>query len=85
MDQQMDQQRDRSADPRIYAQAVKESTASIDYMLDTAQFSYSRGENHPIPNDDVDTPIVVVEPVCKKTGGYPCKCNPCIQGPSCKS
>jgi hypothetical protein len=79
-----DGNRDRYADPRIYAQAAKQSMATLDYALDMSQFSFSREDNKPIPNDDVDTPIVVVDPIYKKNGDTKCRCNPCIQGPSCK-
>lgn len=75
--------RDRSADPRIYELAAKESMATADYTLSPVQFSHSRETNLQFPNDDIDRPIVVVPPYGKPSVGS-CKCNTCRSGASCK-
>lgn len=78
----MDPERDRSADPRIYAVAVEQSTSTQDYMLDTVQYNHARAKAKSFPNDETDTPIVVVQPWDKKI--KKCKCSPCRCADGCK-
>jgi hypothetical protein len=82
MEQPVDLSRDRSADPRIYMNAAKQSMGTEKYMLDTVQYNHARQMAKDFPNEETDTPIVVVEPWGKKTND--CKCNPCRCGPGCK-
>lgn len=82
MQHPIDLSRDRSADPRIYMNAANQSMGTEKYMLDNVQYSHAREKARTFPNDDIDTPIVVVEPWSKNIKN--CQCNPCNCGPGCK-
>jgi hypothetical protein len=55
---------ERTADPRIYASAINQSVKPVEYTLDESKYTYCL-ESETYPNQVVDTPIVVVEPIYK--------------------